>query len=199
MSYADFTLSRLVKQFSLSIEENTDLYSGVKPATVRAVFESDLAETIPLALHVSTEKARSEFIIAPILTEFWRLANHSVGLHSGVDFTVDPEGGLAGVCDYIITRSPEQLFVTTPIILLVEAKNEDMKRGYAQCIAEMLAAQRFNERDVVPNDTVYGAVTVGNVWRFLELEGSTVRIDAVDYYVENLAMILGILLHMAAI
>ncbi|HLK59946.1 MAG TPA: hypothetical protein VKU00_25520 [Chthonomonadaceae bacterium] len=36
-----------------------------------------------------------------------------------------------------ITRSPEQLFVKVPV-LVAEAKNEDMKKGYARCIAEMV-------------------------------------------------------------
>ena len=198
MSYADFTLSRLVKQFSLTIEENTDLYGLTPPAAVRPEFQSHLSKTMPLALRVSTEKARSEFIIAPILAEVWLLAGQQIGLHSGVDFSVDPAVGLTGICDYIITKSPEQLFVTAPIIVLVEAKNEDMKRGYAQCIAEMLAAQQFNEKEETPGNKIYGAVTIGNVWKFLEFEGSTVRIDSVDYYVEDVAKILGILLHMAA-
>jgi hypothetical protein len=38
---------------------------------------------------------------------------------------------------------------------------------------------------------------VGNLWQFLELEGVTVRIDAVDYHIDNLGKILGVLLHMA--
>jgi hypothetical protein len=196
MSYADFTMSRLEKQFILTFEEKTDLYFSVQPVSVRPEFESDLAQTVPLELAISTEKARSEFIIAPILTEFWKLAGQMVGLHSGVDFSVDPESGLAGTCDFVITRSPEQLFIKAPAILLVEAKNEDMKRGYAQCVAEMLAAQKFNERENTVYDKVYGAVTIGEKWKFLELEGNIVRIDVRDYAIRDLGMILGILIYM---
>jgi hypothetical protein len=136
--------------------------------------------------------------IAPILIEMWKLTGHQIGFFSGVDFTVDASRGLAGVCDYIITRSPQQLYVTVPVILVVEAKNEDMRRGYAQCIAEMLAAQRFNETEGTPSDKLYGAVTIGEHWKFLELEQSTVRIDHADYYINDLAKILGILLHMVS-
>jgi len=43
---------------------------------------------------------------------------------------VDKEQGLTGFCDYILTRTSRQLFVEAPVMMLVEAKNEDMKRGY---------------------------------------------------------------------
>jgi hypothetical protein len=146
---------------------------------------------------VSTEKARSEFLIAPLLTELWRLADRRIGIHSGVEFTVEPENGLAGVCDFIITQSPEQLFVTAPILMVVEAKNEEMKRGYAQCVAEMLAAQRFNNRENTTLPKTYGAVTIGSTWKFFELDGATVRIDLAEYGIKDIGKILGILLHMA--
>ena len=115
-----------------------------------------------------------------------------------MDFSVDPEQGLAGVCDFVITRSPEQFFVKAPIIILVESKTEDITRGFGQCVAEMLAAQRFNEREGSPSDKIYGTVTAGAQWKFFELEGGTIRIDAADYYVNDLGKILGILQYMAA-
>jgi hypothetical protein len=151
-----------------------------------------------LALKVATEKARSEFIIAPILAELWLLTDQQVGLFSGVEFTIDPAQGLAGVCDYIITRSPEQYFIQAPVLMLVEAKNEDMKRGYAQCLAEMLGAQAFNVREGIEGEKIYGAVTTGSIWKFLELEGTTARIDARDYYIERVGKIMGILLHLTS-
>ena len=197
MAYADFNLSGLTKQFNLTIEENTDLFAEVPEASLRPEFEAQLNRTVPLALRVSTEKARSEFIIAPILAELWMQTGQRVGLFSGVDFPVDPAQGLVGVCDYIITRSPELLFVKAPVLMLVEAKNEEMKRGYAQCIAEMLAAQTFNAREVVESDKVYGAVTIGELWKFLDLTGTTVRIDTHSYHIERLGKIMGILLYLA--
>lgn len=196
MSYADFTLSGLTKQFQLILDENTDLFADVPAATLRPEFIAQLNKLVPLALRVSTEKARSEFLIAPILAELWLLADQKIGVFSGVDFTVDPSQGLAGVCDYIITRSPELLFVKAPVLMLVEAKNEDMKRGYAQCIAEMLAAQAFNAKEGIPTDKIYGAVTIGNQWKFLEIEDTTVRIDIHDYYIEHVDKIVGVLLHL---
>ena len=33
-----------------------------------------------------------------------------------------------------------------PVVVVVEAKNENMKQGIIQCIAEMVAAQQFNQQ-----------------------------------------------------
>lgn len=197
MAYADFTLSGLTKQFGLTIEEEINLFADVPEAVLRPEFQTQLSRTVPLALRVSTEKARSEFIIAPVLAELWLQTNQQVGLFSGVEFSVDSAQGLVGVCDYIITRSSELLFVTAPVLMLVEAKNEEMKRGYAQCMAEMIAAQTYNAREGKPSHKIYGAVTIGELWKFLELEGTTIRLDTLNYHIQHIAKILGILLHLA--
>jgi hypothetical protein len=79
---------------------------------------------------------------------------------------------------------------------VAEAKNEDMKKGYAQCMAEMIAAQRFNERENTVMERLYGVVTIGELWRFMELEGTTVRLDSRSYHIDRLPKIMGILLHL---
>jgi hypothetical protein len=176
MAYVDFNLSDLTKRFNLTRDEKTILFTDTPEASLRPEFQAQLKETVLLALKLSTEKARSELIIAPILVEVWLMTNQQIGLFLGVDFNVDQTQGLADVCDYIITRSTEQLFIEAPVLMLVEAKNEDMKRGYAQCIAEMIAAQTFNAREGRETKAVYGVVTTGNLWRFLRLEGAHVNI-----------------------
>jgi len=76
----------------------------------------------------------------------------------------------------------------------VEAKNENIKTGFGQCVAEMIAAQLFNEREENAIKTIYGVVTIGTIWRFLKLEGNVVDIDLTEYYIKNVNKILGILL-----
>ena len=101
----------------------------------------------PAALAMNTEKARSELIIAPILMEAIRLARPPVSLFSGAAFDVDKEQGLNGACDYLITRSAERFFISQPLIAVVEAKKEDIVGGLGQCVAAMVAARIFNERE----------------------------------------------------
>ncbi|MFN7656677.1 MAG: hypothetical protein ACK5P3_00725, partial [Dolichospermum sp.] len=94
-------------------------------------------------------------------------------------------------------RSPEQLYIKAPAVVLVEAKKEDLKPGLGKCLAEMVAAQRFNQQKQQPISTIYGTVTSGTVWRFLQLEGQTVTIDLNDYPVPPVDQILSFLIWMS--
>ena len=134
---------------------------------------------------IHTEKARSEFIVAPILAEVRKLMNHRISLFSGVDFNVDPAQGLNGTCDFILAASPVQLFLQRPVVMIVEAKNDNIKSGLGQCVAEMVAARLFNERQGDGPSTIHGAVTTGSIWRFLKLDGATVFIDQPEYYLDR--------------
>ena len=102
---------------------------------------------LELALAINTQKARSEMIITPILLEVRRRANYPISLFSGTDFNVDAEKGLNGYCDFIISRAKEQLTINVPVVVIIEAKNENIKGGLGQCAATMLAAQIFNQRE----------------------------------------------------
>jgi hypothetical protein len=194
MAYSDFKLNRLIKQFNLTLNEDTALFVDIPEVQPSEMLQTFLKENAALAVDINTEKARSELIIAPILLELRRQLKYQVGLFSGSEFNVAPERGLNGTCDFLISLSPERLFISAPVITLVEAKKEDIKAGFGQCVAEMLAAQLFNEQEGNQIPTIYGAVTSGTVWRFLKLEGQIVYIDRVEYYLSEITKILGILL-----
>jgi len=110
-----------------------------------------------------------------------------------VDFNVDQQQGLNGFCDFMISLSQEQLFITAPVVTLVETKNENLKLGLGQCVAEMVAAQLFNHRKGNMIKTIYGVVTIGTIWQFLQLEDDIISIDLSEYYIKDLPKILGIL------
>ena len=100
-----------------------------------------------------------------------------------------------GYCDYIFSASPEQYSLRAPLLMIIEAKNEDITGGFGQCIAEMVAAQIFNAKLGNGIETIYGAVTMGNNWRFLKLIGQTVYIDLAEYHISQIGKLLRILLH----
>jgi hypothetical protein len=196
MAYSDFKLPDLKRRFQLVFEEDVDLFAAAPELPVSEWLKETLRETLPIALAINTEKVRSELIIAPILVELRRQTERSISFFSGIDFSVDPSLGLNGVCDFIVSLSPEQLFVSAPVLIIFEAKNEDIKGGFPQCIAAMIAAQRFNEREGHAIPVIHGAVTTGTNWRFLQLEQNVVRIDRREYYVDNLDQLIGILVTM---
>jgi hypothetical protein len=193
MAYSDFKLAELKQRFHLIIDENVDLFSETPGVSVSAWLTETLHETLSLALAINTEKVRSELLIAPILVELRKQTGRTTSLFSGVDFSVDDTQGLNGVCDYIISQSSQQLYISAPVLIIFEAKNENIKGGFSQCIAAMIAAQRFNEREQNSIPIIYGAVTTGTNWRFLQLEANVVRIDDREYYIDNVEKIMGIL------
>ena len=130
---------------------------------------------------MSSEKARSEGIINPVLLEVKRQLQGQISVFSGEEFNVEPEAELTGYVDFLLSRSPKQRFIKAPAVILVEAKKEDLKPGLGQCLAEMVAAQRFNQQKQQPISTIYGTVTSGTVWRFLKPEEQCASIDLTDY------------------
>ncbi len=72
------------------------------------------------------------------------------------------------------------------------SKDNDIKLGLGQCVAEMVAAQIFNDR-TGKSQTIYGVVSTGTLWKFLLLEAQILKIDRSEYYVGQLEQILGIL------
>ncbi|MEL7039330.1 MAG: hypothetical protein AAFO04_27510 [Cyanobacteria bacterium J06592_8] len=200
MPYSQFTTIRKVKEaFDLNTVEGFHFLSNISPVHPSQMLVSFLEESLPLAA-CGSDKARSEGIIYPILLEVRRTLKGKVSLFSGEDFTVDESVGLHGVCDFILSRSPELLEIEAPAIIIKEAKKADLRSGFGQCIAGMVAAQRFNQQfnqqKNEPISTLYGAVSSGTQWRFLKLEGQTVTIDLVDYPLPPVEQILGFLVWM---
>jgi len=195
--YEDFTLEKVRKQFGLTLESNQDLFSAsIHRIPLADTFTSYLNYSVPLTLAINTEKARSEMIIAPILVELKRQLKDQISLFSGVEFNVDASQELVGFCDFIISLSRQQLYISTPVFIVFETKNENIKGGLGQCLAAMLAAQRFNEQETTPLPQIYGAVTTGNQWKFLCLKEQTAYVDLKDYYIDQIADIVGILVGM---
>lgn len=197
MAYSDFTLLELKQRFGLVVNESHDLFARTPEADLPRPLADALARYLPLAVNLNTEKARSELVIAPILVEFKLLYRDRISLFSGIDFTVDEAAGLKGRCDYILSHNPEQLALTAPVCVLVEAKNENIVGGIPQCLAAMVAAQKFNAQQHAPQPAVFGAVTTGVLWRFLKLDATSAFVDTVEYPIQAARRIFGILTEIA--
>jgi hypothetical protein len=193
MSYSEFNIDKIETKFGINLSEKVGIFGDILEVEYSEYLAQTLREYVPLALAIDTEKARSEFIIAPILFEVRRQLNYQISLFSGKEFNVDFEKGLSGFCDFLISRSPEQLLIKAPVLAIVEAKNDNIQSGLGQCMAEMLAAQMFNERKGNEIKTIYGAVTTGSIWKFMKLEGQVIEIDLNEYFLNNVGKILGIL------
>jgi hypothetical protein len=152
-----------------------------------------------LALAINTEKARSELLIAPVLADLWQRDESKVSVFSGVPLDVDPDAGLVGRCDFLIGRPPQLHYITAPLMVVVEAKNDDIAGGLGQCAAIMVGAQRFNRRQQTSIETIHGCVSDGMQWKFLRLDGTTLTIDLTEYHISQTDRIVGILLRIAGL
>ena len=194
MSYSRFTAKDLSDDFGVEQAFQDKLFSKTPPREASAWLKTTLAGTVEFALLQNTEKARSEFIIAPVLFELREQSKKQISIFSGIEFNVDKRLKLTGACDFLISRKAHQSFMKSPIVVAVEAKRQDFEKGHIQCIAEMYAARIFNEREGNPIERVYGTVTTGNIWQFLMLEGNRALIETVSFDIrEDLERILGIL------
>lgn len=190
MAFEDFTLEAV--ETDLGVTTRPGAVFPDLPAVAGPPWLADtLARGMELAL--VSEKARSEFIVAPILLAVRELSGGRISILSGQGMNVDPARGLSGECDFILAASDPLPRLRAPLLTMVEAKQNDIESGLGQCIAQMVAAQMFNERagQSVP---VYGCVTSGENWQFLRLDGTTVRMDPARRYINDVGSVLAALL-----
>lgn len=192
MSFQQFTFPQAIYDLGLTLHD-ADLFSAVPPFAVGDEFAAFLRDGVALAAANSTEKARSEFIIAPVLLELKRMLKQRFFLFSGVEWEADVSRGLNGYCDFLLTRGASQYVLGAPFVAVVEAKNELIRNGLGQCIAAMVGAQFCNQQAKRNSQKVYGVVSTGSAWKFLELQESTLTIDVPEYYVDDLPKLMGIL------
>lgn len=192
MSFRDFTYPDVLTRLGLTVQFE-ELGLGGHPVPVDPYLSRTLAGGLVLSVGLNNEKAKSEFLIAPVLFELLRLNPRKFGLFSGTELSVDPEKGLNGVCDFMLTRGPQNFLIETPIIAIAEAKNDNVNNGYGQCIAAMHAASLFNQKQRPAIPAIYGTSTTGAQWKFLRLEGTMVTIDTADYFIDQPDRVFGAL------
>ena len=198
MSYSDFTLKKVKKELGIPLIETEDLFAHIDENKISDYLSTTLRYNLPLAMALGTEKARSELVIANVLLEVRKKLDNHVSFFSGINLDVDKIKGLIGFCDFIISQSSEQFYMSSPIITVVEAKNESISNGLGQCIAEMYASSLFNQQEGTPLSVIYGIVTTGSTWKFLQYKNQTAYIDLPEYYITNINKIMGILVAMVS-
>lgn len=193
MAYSNFTLEAACKAFELEKVEAAGIFQKIAPVAPSPLLTAVLERNVPLAFAIGTEKAKSELIVAVVLVELREHFEGRISFFSGIDFNVNTEEGLTGVCDFLVSLSHGQFYLEAPALILVEAKKDDLTAGLGQCVAEMVAAQRFNAEAGNDIACVYGSITSGMDWLFLKLAGKQLYIDMRAYQITQCDKILGIL------
>jgi hypothetical protein len=175
MGYSKYKkIKNVVKKFNLELQ-TVELFGEVTQVAPSEWLQETLKRAEITLL--TSEKAKSERIISPILVEVFQAFKPRVAFFSGEQLNVNPKEDLAGECDFFFALHPPKPYVDAPIISLAEAKNEDMNWGIAQCAAQMLGAKFYNEAEKKNIPFIYGCATDGIEWQFLKLEDNTYSLD----------------------
>jgi hypothetical protein len=189
MAYSDFALDRVEELLGVTLQ-TVDLFPPLKPLAIPDWLREVLSRG--MALSLGSEKARSEFIVSPILLASRELSHNAISIYSGQRLDVQSEKGLFGECDFILAASPPIPVLRSPLIMIVEAKKNDIDLGLGQCVAQMVGARIFNERHGHNIGPLFGCVTTGETWQFLRLDDSVVGIDRIRYYINNVGLVLAV-------
>ena len=116
-----------------------------------------IEESLP-RLSLTSEMARREFLIAPVLTDLL----HYTQAILNVEYPVAVSNQLKGSLDYLLQ--------TDNTFLVIEAKNEDLERGFVQLAIELIALDQWIDSD---QTLLQGAVSTGNIWQFGQFDRQT--------------------------
>jgi hypothetical protein len=140
LAYFGVTLQRRslrLPQYTGSLDRLADLKTRIE-------------ESLP-RLSLTSEMARREFLIAPVLTDILHYTQATLN----VEYPVAVSNQLKGTLDYLLQN--HQIF------LVIEAKNEDLERGFVQLATELIALDQWIESD---QPLLKGAISTGNIWQF---------------------------------
>jgi hypothetical protein len=104
---------------------------------------------------VFCEAARREVLIAPILLEVAHITEAIVN----IEYSIEIDQYLRGDLGYYLQSKHN--------VLVVEAKQADLTRGFTQLAAELIALDSWVE---LQDPILYGAVTTGDIWQFGSFE-----------------------------
>lgn len=189
MPYGKFnSYEEVATRFQIKLTEESFIQEI--PVTISTGLFAFIDENLRSRRSYVSENAICESIIFPVLNSICRQNN--ISLWSHVKFDISEEEGLVGVPDFLIAPISELgITFTRPVICIAEAKKENFNEGWAQALAEMIAAQRFNQ---TPEQDIYGIVTTGLFWQFGKLNQNNFIQEVIAYSaVENLQRLLNVL------
>lgn len=182
MAYSDYRIiGEVLQEYQVTyIEEN---FIVETPFNISNYFREDLELMLREAPVYSSEFAIGENLINPVLKEVWKIYRSKFILWC--HYALNVETKLLGYPEYILaSRSPlGKIVFDKPYFILVQAKQDDFEGAWAQCLAEMIAAQRLNNELKV---TIYGITSNGDRWQFAKLEENIFTRNIKYYTIQQL-------------
>ena len=195
MAFSDYkSLAQVQEEYQIKYQEEN--FVSPRFLKVSALFLSELDFNLSCMDAFSSEAARCELVIFPVLREIYKSYHSKTALWVQKMFAFDAK--LNGTPDYILSQKSElgKTILGLPLLLLVEAKRNDFEQGWGQCLAELLAAERLNQH----KKPVYGIVTDGKLWEFGQLQNDLFTKNIASYTLtdlDELFCVLNDLFHLA--
>nr|VFJ66285.1 MAG: hypothetical protein BECKFW1821C_GA0114237_100919 [Candidatus Kentron sp. FW] len=192
MPFSDYkTLSQVQTQYGIRYLES--LFIKRSSANVSERFLEEMDFTSKNLDAFSSEAARCELIILPVLREAYKNFHSRFSLW--IQRSISYDETLNGTPDYLVSKRSNlgKTVLEYPLMIIAEAKRNDFGEGWAQCLAELIAAQRINE-NAEPSTTgprVYGIVTDGKYWEFGFLAKDHFTKNIEGFSIDNLPELFG--------
>ncbi|MCP4398753.1 MAG: hypothetical protein GY801_15825 [bacterium] len=166
MSYGKFErIEQVSDTFGITVKRASFLER--KEMRVDEFFFVRMGRALLNDVNFVNEDAIRQHLITPIL-DIVSDTYENLEVWSEVTYTVDEQRDLDGKPDYLIAPYAENGGIATPPLCVMEAKEKDWKKGWAQALAEMYAASTQGA------NLCYGVVTTGEFWQGGKLEAGNV-------------------------
>jgi hypothetical protein len=175
------TVSSVLKEFQITYTQSNFIIET--EFNITDYFREDLEIVMQDGAADCSEFAICENLIYPVLKEVWKQYRQKFILWSHKSLTYDEN--LSGFPEYILAKKSPlgNVVFDKPYFLLIEAKQDNFETGWAQCMAEMIAAQKLNEN---PEQEVFGIVSNGERWQLGKLKSNVFTRNQTFYTIQEL-------------
>ena len=190
MKLSDFkTNSELLSHFGIKVSSEEFINFKLIPSIkITASLRDDLKFLLANRGDTDMEAYACEFLIAPLLKEAWK-RNPKAKLFSHPRIVYEDT---VLIPDYVVT-SKDKLGLNTfqkPLLITVEAKNDDYAQGWADVYRQLMVAKLINENNEIP---IYALVSIGEGWQIGKLDGKIVYKHPATLGLDNANKLLGVL------
>ena len=202
MPYNNPKLASALTDFRLQ-ESYFPLFTDLEPIVPSDHLNLAIQSGQRIAIPGGGSKARSEFLVAPVLLELSCHYGDRLAVYSGCELSANlPDAGYYENYDFLLAQGVRRLTVSSPTLPLTFSNTDAMEKDFAQLVRQMVVVQYFQKQEAQTDadsssaikskhlGTVFGCVTTGEVWQFLRLEGNKLTIDRDRFYVERLDRLL---------
>ena len=189
MAFSDYkSISQVQQEYQIRYAEAH--FIDAKRAAVSSIFQAEFDFSLEHIDVFTSEAARSESVIFPILREAYK--PHKDKFSFWIQKSIQFNAVLSGTPDYLFGTKSKlgKTVLEFPLVLIAEAKKNDFEQGWGQCLIELITAQKLN------NDSqkiVYGIVTDGKLWEFARLQEQVFTKHSQSYTIDDLPLLFGVL------